>query len=161
MGRKPENNPEELYEAWIACGRSQTRAAEMLGIPLTTMNYYHRERRFAERYAAEFSGAAWIEHKMATISLLNDWPKLTAAIKSIVMDEDEKATNRIAAFRELRQALPADPVVSDEKNMSFIDAKSVTVLPDSSPELTTEQQVRELLESNIINAQEIRTGTKK
>lgn len=90
----------------------------------------------------EFWGAARITHKMAMISLMNDWPKLTDAMKSIVMDEDEKATNRIAAYRELRQALPEETVIPEEKNMSFIDAKSVTVLPDSSPVLTTEQQVR-------------------
>lgn len=161
MARTAENNPEELYEMWIACGRSQTRAADKLGIPIATMNYHARAHRFQERYAAEFSGAARITHKMAMISLMNDWPKLTDAMKSIVMDQDEKATNRIAAYRELRQALPEETVIPEEKNMSFIDAKSVAVLPDSSPELTTEQQVRELLESNIINAQEIRTGTKK
>ena len=161
MSRRPENDPEEMYDMWIACGRSQTRAAEKLGIPLATFNYHARERRFTDRYAAEFSGAARINHKMATISLLNDWPKILDAMKEILFDPDEKAANRINAFRELRQALPAPVVETEEKPVSYLDAKSIVVLDEPSPELTTEQQVRELLESNIINAQEIRTGTKK
>ena len=59
MPRPPSDRVDEGFEIWSTeAERNDTRTAELMGLPQSTVSYWHRTYRWDERYLA-FIRARW------------------------------------------------------------------------------------------------------
>lgn len=156
MGANSVVDEETMYTTWVACNRNAAEAAKRLGLTHGNMRYHVSSKNWNDRYAVEYSGTALAVRKMAMLQAAMQTPKMLEILIEIAEDGSQPAMARVAAVRDFfKITMPPEPARVDSRGVSVVEAAGV-VLENQEPE-QVEVQIREMLEANIIGANEQRT----
>lgn len=154
MGLRGKVDDETMYTTWVAHGRNARKAADALGMEHATLRWHASTKKWEERWQAEFNGTALAMRKMALLQAAAQTQKMLAILMSIAENEEETPIARIAAVREFLKVAGLVEAKVGAPEPTVVEAVGIIVEPQEPHQI--ESQIREQLESNIIEANEQR-----
>lgn len=113
MPRPPSDRVDEAYEIWSTeAERNDTRTAELMGVPQSTVSYWHRTYRWDERYLSLIQPDGEIMVRVGLAAMRAGMPVVTerllhiATAKKPVCDADGKQIGETYASQD-RDAIQA------------------------------------------------------
>jgi hypothetical protein len=113
MPRPPSDRVDEAFEIWsTAADRNDTRTAELMGLPQSTVSYWHRTYRWDERYLAFIRPDGALMASVALAGIRAGLPAVTqrllqiATAKKPVYDADGRLIGEAYASQD-RDAIQA------------------------------------------------------
>lgn len=174
MPRVAAIDDDTMFNAWVAHNRNATQAAKHLSMKPVTMIYHIRTKDFHQRYLMEYGGVAEGVMRTAITQAMLAMPDAVSELLELmkvdhmVTDPDTGdlradariMTAKVKAIEALTKFLPEVPERLDDFGLSHT-IEGVGVLLDQPTTMSPEEEVRTMLEANIVDNAEKRSKPRR